>query len=206
MQTANTDRPVNTEPTPDPQTVGERVRTVCLVLITLCLVGTTAYFLRPILTPLFIALFLFFLLKPVTDAVARWRIPYWAAYPVLCILLVLVLLVVGDMVHSNALSFEKRWPEYQQRILGGVDIYARLTGRADEEGRFDWEKQSLQELLNFSSGDLVKRAATQTLESTEVVVLALFYLFFLFLEAAKLPERIRRAAQARCGRPRPSGS
>src|ERR1700685_4020629 len=93
MQTVNTDRPVNTEPTPDPKTVGERVRTACLVLITLCLVGTTAYFLRPILTPLFTSLFLFFLLNPVTDAVARWRIPYWAAYPVLCIFLVLVLLV-----------------------------------------------------------------------------------------------------------------
>src|SRR5260370_32374905 len=113
MQTAITDRPVNTDPTPDPKTVGERVRTVCLVLITLCVMGATLYFLRPILTPLFIALFLFFLLKPVTGAVARWKIPYWVAYPVLCVFLVLVLLVIGDMVYSSARSFQERWPEYE---------------------------------------------------------------------------------------------
>jgi len=193
MQTAITDRPVITDPAPDPNTVGERVRTVCLVLITLCVIGATLYFLRPILTPLFIALFLFFLLKPVTDAVARWRIPYWAAYPVLCALLVLLLLAIGDMVQANARSFEKRWPEYQERLLSVVDAYARLTGRADEEGRFDWEKQSLQELLSFSSGDVVKMAATHTLDFAEVAVLVLFYLFFLFMEANKLPQRMRRA-------------
>jgi AI-2 transport protein TqsA len=193
METAITDRPVKTDPTPDPQTVGERVRTACLVLIALCVVGATLYFLRPILTPLFIALFLFFLLKPVTGTVARWKIPYWVAYPVLCALLILVLLAVGNMVSSNARSFDKRWPEYQERLLSVVDAYARLTGHADDKGSFDWEKQSLQELLNFSYGDVFKKAAEQTLGFAEVAVLALFYLFFLFMEANKLPQRLRRA-------------
>jgi len=193
METASPEQPVAKDWPPDPKALGGQVRTVCLVLIALCVVGATLYFLRPILTPLFIALFFFFLLKPVTSAVARWRIPYWIAYPVLTVLLVLALLVIGDVVQSSAHSFHKRWPEYQKRLVSVVDDYARLTGHADEDGRFDWEKQSLQELLNFSSGDLIKQAATHTLDFTEVAVLAVFYLLFIFMEANKLPQRIDRA-------------
>ena len=62
---------------------GERVRTACLVLIAVCVVGAALSAMEAVLAPLLIAFFLFFLLRPAADAVARWRVSPWVSYPLL---------------------------------------------------------------------------------------------------------------------------
>jgi predicted PurR-regulated permease PerM len=179
-----------------PTRPAERVRTVALVLIAACLVGGAMYALGTILTPLLVAVFLFFLLRPVPELIARLRAPVWVIYPILFVLLGLVIFMIGVLVQSNARAFAERVPSYRQRVNDFADQVARWTNSADEQGHVDWEHAAFNELFHLPWPDLVKMAVGSTLGFIEWAFLVLFYLLFLFLEAQKLPGRIRRAYPA----------
>ena len=173
--------------------VGERTRTVCLVVIAVCVVGWALAQLKPILSPLLIALFLFFLSRPVAEEVLRWRVPRWIAYPLLAALMLLVFLLLGSVAYSNVSAFQARLPHYHDRVVVGVNALARLTGRADPEGRLEKELGSLAELFELSWKEFFAFVFGTALGFVETWVLVVFYLVFLFVEAAKLPRRVRRA-------------
>jgi predicted PurR-regulated permease PerM len=167
----------------------ERIRTVCLVLIAVCTVGAALYFLRDILTPLLISLFLFFLIKPLADAFGRWRWPVWLSYTLFCILLVVVVYITGRVVQANVESFQHRLPEYRQHLIAiGRDI-GRLTGQAN----VDAEEKSIGELFDFTWKEVIQRAFGTVVGFVETLVMVVFYLLFLFLEAQHLPLRVQAA-------------
>jgi predicted PurR-regulated permease PerM len=162
---------------------GQRVRTVCAVVLAVCVGGWTLSYLGRIVTPLLVALFLFFMIKPLAEAVVRWRVPQWLAYPFLLLLAVLLIQVFGSIVLANVAAFEERLPFYKDRLLKLMDAYARLTGYSNEAGQFDWDKHSLGELFAGSWQQFLHAVFGPTLGFVEFMLLVLFYLFFLFLEA-----------------------
>jgi AI-2 transport protein TqsA len=179
----------STDGAPAQPSTSERIRTVCLVLIAVCVVGAALYFLRDILTPLLISLFLFFLIKPMADAFGRWRWPVWLSYALLCVLLVVVVYVAGRVVQANVESFQQRLPEYRQHLVElGRDV-ARFTGQANANA----EEKTVGELFDLTWKEVVQRAFGTVLGFVETLVLVVFYLFFLFLEAQHLPRRVQSA-------------
>jgi predicted PurR-regulated permease PerM len=172
---------------------GEQTRTVCLLVIAVCVAGVALWLLGHILTPLLIALFLFFLSRPVAEEVVRWRVPRWVAYPLLFVLVLLMILLFGTVIYSNAGAFHDRLPLYQQKLVPWVNAFAQLTGHANPEGHFDWDRRSLQELFELSWQQFFKYVFGTTLGFVETSFLVLFYLLFIFVEAEKLPKRVRRA-------------
>jgi predicted PurR-regulated permease PerM len=173
--------------------VGERARTISLVVIAVCVVGVVLALLKTILTPLLIALFLFFLSRPVVEEVVRWRVPRWLAYPLLFALTLLLILLVGTVAYGNVGAFQARLPVYRDKVLAGVNALAVLTGHADPEGRFAWDPRSVGELFEVSWRQFFGYVFGTTLGFVETWVLVLFYLLFLFVEAEKVPRRVRRA-------------
>ena len=107
---------------------GDRVRTACLVLLTVCVVGAALSVMEPVLAPLLIAFFLFFLLRPAANAVARWRVSPWLSYPLLGVAFLAALLPLGLLVHYNAAVFEARLPLYRERLVSLLNAAARLAG------------------------------------------------------------------------------
>jgi predicted PurR-regulated permease PerM len=183
------------EPKPPPLSgrAGEHIRTACLVLITVCLVGAALAHLGTILTPLLIALMLFFMIRPAADAVARLRVPAWLTVAALGLALIVAVQVTGEVVLSNARAFQARLPHYREQLLAWVDAAARLTGHANDEGRFDWQEHSLQDLLQIDWTEVLRVGFGTTLGLIETTLLVLFYLLFIFLESQRLPRRVRRA-------------
>jgi predicted PurR-regulated permease PerM len=179
------------EPQPWARLAGERTRTVCLLVIAVCVVGAALALLKPILTPLLIALFLFFLSRPVAEEVVRWRVPRWVAYPLLSALALLLILLFATVIYGNAGAFEARLPQYRQSVEAAVAAFARLTGHADAEKPFDL--RSLGELFDVSWRQFFQYVFGTALGFVETWVLVLFYLLFLFVEAEKMPRRVRRA-------------
>ena len=173
--------------------VGERARTISLVVIAVCVVGVVLALLKTILTPLLIALFLFFLSRPVAEQVVRGRVPRWLAYPLLFTLTLLLILLLGTVIYGQVGAFQSHLGRYRDRVVAGADALARLTGHADPEGRFAWDPRSVGELFEVSWREFFGFVFGTTVGFVETWVLVLFYLVFLFVEAEKVPRRVRRA-------------
>jgi predicted PurR-regulated permease PerM len=180
--------PSPVEETPSRPTPAERIRTVALVLIAICAVGASLYFLRGILTPLLIALFLFFLIKPAADAISRRRLPAWLTYTLLLAAGLVVVYGTGRVVEVNVEAFQKKVPEYRGRLMRLAEAVSRWIGRPEEEGPTE-----LGQLFDISQQEIARQAVGTAVGFVEVTVMVLFYLLFLFLEAQELPKRVRAA-------------
>jgi predicted PurR-regulated permease PerM len=142
------------EPLISPE-IGQQVRTACLVVLALCVTGAALSQLGPILTPLLIALFLYFLFRPLAGFIPRLRISRWVAYPALFVAMLVAVQVVGEMVQSNARALEAKLPEYRDKLRGVIEIAARRLGHADPDGNYDWERALQDELARFKLRDVV---------------------------------------------------
>ena len=125
----------------------QRIRTACLVLIAVCVVGAALSAMKAILAPLLIALFLFFLLRPAADAVARWRVSPWVSYPLIGAAFVAALLPLGLLAQYNAAVLEARLPFYRERLVSLLDAAARFTGGNPDQS-FNDEVLSLGKLFD----------------------------------------------------------
>jgi predicted PurR-regulated permease PerM len=172
---------------------GERIRTVCLVLIAVCVVGAALSAMQAILAPLLIALFLFFLLRPAAAAVARWRVSPWISYPVLGAAFLAALLPLGLLVQYNVDLFVAHLPTYRKGLEKVLNAAARLTGGAAAEQNLTDEVMSMANLFHVSSKELVQFAFGTTVSVVETTLMAAFYLLFIFLEVHKLPRRMLKA-------------
>jgi predicted PurR-regulated permease PerM len=180
------------EVTPPGSSVGERIRTACLVVIAVLLALGALKLLGGILQPLLIALFLFFLLRPLAEVVVARKVPRWFAYPLLFLIAGLFILLFGVVVYANALEFQERLDDYRTRVQAWADAVARWTGQANAQGHFDLEQRTVAEFFDVWH-QYFRAALGQTLEFIECAVMVVFYLFFIFLEVQKLPRRLRRA-------------
>ncbi len=170
-----------------------RVHTICLVLIAVCVVGAALSAMEAVLAPLLIALFLFFLLRPAADAVARWRVSPWISYPLLGTACLAALLPLGLLVQYNANLFEARLPFYHERLVSLLNDAARLTGGVAAQQSFSDEAASLGNVFALSSRELTHFVFGTTVSVVEATLMAAFYLLFIFLEVQKLPRRVVRA-------------
>jgi AI-2 transport protein TqsA len=180
---ADSTSPVGTDAPPN-ASAGWTVRTTCLVLIAVVAAGAALSALREVVTPLLIAVLLFFLFKPVDEFVARRGVSRWVAYPLLFLVLLAALLALGLLVQSNARAFEAKLPAYQERMGSLLERADRMTGG---------NLQSLGNLLEASSANLAHFAFGAGAGVLEGVLMVLFYLFFLVMEVKKLPSRLRKA-------------
>jgi AI-2 transport protein TqsA len=179
--------------TPAPRVVsGERVRTICLLVLAVCVGATALQHLGGILAPLFIALFLFYVFKPIAETLRGWKVPRWIVYPGLLLFVLVSIPLLGQIISSDLGAFQARLPRYQERLNTWLDAVARLTGYANEEGRFDWNKYSPAEIIHFSWNDAMRLLFGTTLEFLGTSLLVAFYFLFLLLDARKLPRRIRQ--------------
>src|SRR5579884_2238299 len=136
-----------TEPTPTPpegrgraRSLLERARTVCLVVIAVVLVGWMLHELAGIFTPLLIALFLFFLIRPLAESIVAKNVPRWVAYPLLGILAGLVVALFGMLLYANALEFQVRLPEYTRQVRQWAEAVEGLMGHLDAVQRAELER------------------------------------------------------------------
>ena len=76
-----------TAPTDPSLNLDRRIQTVCLMILTAVAVGTALYWLRPVLIPFVLAVFLSYCLTPVIELLMRYlRIPRYAAISVAVLL------------------------------------------------------------------------------------------------------------------------
>lgn len=177
-------------PAPRPTTL-----IVCLVILTVIAVGAVLTTLRPIITPVLIAVFLFFLVNPFIAFCERRGIATWLAYVLIVFLMVMATYLLVLVFDNQGDALRARLPKYEAKIRATLDSNAKMLGMANEEGKFDWDRYGIRDLLPFSQEEFFTHVVGVTLETVEIASMAVFYLLFMLFEARLLPRRARHSLQ-----------
>ncbi|MEK7487086.1 MAG: AI-2E family transporter [Planctomycetota bacterium] len=160
-----------------------------LAIILIALIGMAFHYLSPILKPLFIALFIYFLARPAARFLMRLHFPYWAAHLITILLLIAIFIVMAFTVYHNISQFEKKIPEYKPKLI-------RLLDRLDQ---WTYPEFNLKEYVTenlFKDIELepfIKYMFGTIMSFFANLIVVLIYLLFIILEAQKLPLRIEKA-------------
>ena len=173
---------------------------VIMTLVTVWLIQ-----LVDVLQPLFIALGIYFVLKPGADFLSKKGFPIMLSYITMLMLAILIVLSAGFFAYQQAATFlddeermdeytqllDERWADLKEMPLIGKSI---LDSGATIDGTLDEDLASMG-LLDEGSG--VTEAFSGLLSSVGVFfitgVTVLFFLLFIIFEASLLPGRIERA-------------
>lgn len=163
-----------------------RVAATCLVILTL-LAGLAALtYLGPIIKPVLVAIFLYFLIKPAADSLVQRGISYWLAHIVLATVLLVALFLLGRVIYQGAAEFQQHLPEYRETLKA---VLLWLPGFQEPH----LEGKSLLEMVGVDDGDFFNHLFGTALSFTENVLMVFFYLIFIILDAQRMRERIKRA-------------
>ena len=173
---------------------------VIMTLVTVWLIQ-----LIDVLQPLFIALGIYFVLKPGADALSRKGFPIMLSYITMLMLAILIVLSAGFFAYQQADNFlsdeermeeytgllNERWSDLKEMPLIGKSI---MDAGATVDGTLDDDLASMG-LLEDGSG--ISDALNGLLSSVGMFfitgITVLFFLLFIIFEASLLPGRIERA-------------
>jgi predicted PurR-regulated permease PerM len=116
------------------------IATASLVVIAICIGGAALIRMRDILTPLLIAIFLYFLIQPVIEYLFRIRLPPWLLYPMIVALPLLFALGLVWIVDFNVRAFAQRLPTYRESLfetLNTVGPYLRIAPQSKRQSSSD---------------------------------------------------------------------
>ncbi len=164
----------------------ETGRSAGLAVIAFILVAAAITYLGPVLTPVLIALFLYYIIRPAADALVRRGAPAWLAYLFLFTLTVVAIIWLGRIVHGNMLLVRGRLPEYRANLLGLLDALPGPQARAQA-------KDLVAQVFDVSTGDVLGLAFGPAISFLETAVMVFFYLFFIIISARRIGGRVQRA-------------
>lgn len=182
-------------PPPDPFVSGVFLRRLLVVTASLLLFVLAIYVLekfRAILQPLFIGLFIAYLILPIHAWLVRHSIRPYLAYGVILLLILLALVGAGLLVYKNYEQATARLPEYELRLERIVqDVGTRLSLELPAlEGRFLRDLP----LFRFLSAEQILTGVRAVLgtfvDFTTWLAVTFIYLIFLIVEKERFPQRI----------------
>lgn len=137
------------------QRVDERIRTLCLVVMSTAVMGLLAYYLRTILIRFVLALALRYLLAPLIDALScrhaascKYKLPHHLAILIALVLAAGLLLVITGVMVRSVGSFAARADQYSDRVQELFEAFLNATAK------FDFLGPELGNLQNRTSSDM----------------------------------------------------
>jgi predicted PurR-regulated permease PerM len=113
--------PASSAPTDTPHLSRNWIVTASLVVIAVCIAGTALMYARAILTPLLIAIFLYFLIQPVIEFLFRLKLPPIILYPFIIALPIGLMLIGVLIIDANVRAFGDRMEGYKERLFTTLD-------------------------------------------------------------------------------------
>lgn len=165
------------------------IRGVSLAVIAIILATAAVTYLGAILAPALVAAFLYFMIRPLAQALGRFGISQWLSYIVLLFVTVMLISVMGRIVSANLAEFRKYLPVYRENLIA---MASWLPGdQLDEMAR-----NVIADGFDVSVKDFLGLAFGPAVSFIETLLLVIFYLLFMIISADRLPRRVRRALAA----------
>jgi AI-2 transport protein TqsA len=163
-----------------PSHPGEKVTTVCLVILTTIAIGAALKALEPVMVPFVLAAFLALIVAPLVNLqVERLHLPRPVAVVITLLLSLGLLLALGLIVGFSIAGMEEKATLYEERVQGFEDWLATWV---------PWQRLGLNPkqilktpLSEASAKDLLEATGRAILDIFSRGALVLIFLFFLLL-------------------------
>ncbi|WP_437229574.1 AI-2E family transporter [Planctomicrobium sp. SH661] len=159
---------------------------VSLVVLATIAVVTVMALLGPVIIPVLTAIFLFFIIRPATNRLLRWNVPRWLTYVLLVAGLSGVVYLLSHLIYQDAEKFTQQLPAMQEKSEA-------LLKRIPWAGPDPLDSDTITEFFNLKPGEVFQNMFGTAWRFTESIILVLFYLIFVLLDADRLPQRMRIA-------------
>lgn len=171
-----------------------KVAVACLVMIVIFLTGVVLRLARPVLFPLFLAVFISFILLPVIDFFGRYSIPRFVSIVVLLLVTFAGLYLMGTLFFSTGKAFADEVPRYVENILETIDsLQHRLDFAPLNLETINWEEQ-----INFNRvGGLLVSSLGPFLSFISKLFLVFIFLVFIIAGRGKTKRKIDESLTAR---------
>jgi len=121
---------------------GNKVVAAALVIIVIFIAGVVLRQAKPVIFPLFLAIFLSFVLSPILDFLTRIKIPKAVSILFILLLSFLIIYLLGALFYSSGKAFASEFPKYGQKISSILtSIQERLKPTFPQWEPVDWVGQ-----------------------------------------------------------------
>lgn len=173
----------------------ENVRTSSLVILTIIAGAFVLYVLKPLLIPFLIAVMVSYLLSPVIEKMADWKIPRLITLLVIFLVAFGVLGIFVRSLAGNVSAFAQLIPEYKTQVTGLLDT-AMVS--------YPWIQTSVNDLTGFlfslPLGSYANTLVNSSLNFLSDGLLIVLFVTYLCLSANLYPAKIERAFEGSKGK------
>lgn len=162
------------------------IQSLSLLILALLAVMTVLTQLGPVIIPVLAAIFLFFIIRPFTLRLSRWGVPPWVTYVLITAGLVGTIAILTMLISGDAQRFTAQIPQMEQRAEELLKMVPTFGGAPLHTDR-------LPELFAITPETVFHSAFGTAWHFAESILMVLFYLVFMMLDADRLPSRIRLA-------------
>ncbi len=159
-----------------------RIQTTCLLILSAFCLGTALFFLRPVLIPFILAIFLTYSLTPIIDLQRnRFKMPRFLAVLTTILLGCLLLVLLSLIVSASASEMATHADEYQkrfQRLLDGAIVAIPFDRFGIQPEAFT---SSIVRNLQDTVGGMLGSTASALINVLSKGILVLIFMIFMFL-------------------------
>lgn len=171
-----------------------RLQIATLSLLLLVLIVFLLEKFRAIFQPLFIGVFIAYVILPIHTWLVRRGIPTLVAYAIILVLLLAMLVGVGTLAYVNGREVSARLPDYERQLEATVRrAIAQLPIEIPHEGRLLRDLPLSQYVSAQQLLAALGAAAGTFFDFVAWLAVTFLYLVFLILEKETFAQRIRRA-------------
>jgi len=163
-------------------------------VVLIFLIGLVLRLAKPVIFPVFLAIFFYFILSPGLDLLLRFKIPRSLAIFLIVVTFFFILYLLGVLFYNNGKAFAASVPDYAQRVsevLGQLAEKLR-TSRLNGDPWF-WTK-------TLDSGRLtafVLRSLNQVFSLFSTFILVFVFLIFMLAGRGRLKVKVERSLNPR---------
>lgn len=162
------------------------VQSLSLLILAMIAVMAVLTQLGPVVIPVLAAIFLFFIIRPFTLRLSRWGVPPWVTYVLIIASLVGTISLLTMLITRDAQRFTAEMPAMEKRA-------EELLKMVPTFGRAPLSTERLPEVFAVTPETIFQSAFGTAWHFVESILMVLFYLVFVMLDADRLPGRIRLA-------------
>lgn len=167
-----------------------RALTVSGVLLSIFLLGVFLRLAKSFLIPFVLALLIYFIISPLLDLLAKWKIPRSVAVGIILLATALVLYLMGVMFYESGKSFALEIPKYGHK-LGVLIESVRQTFHMSAT---KWDPLTWLQTMDINKlGSVALTSLGTFLSFISNLFLVLIFLIFMLAGRGKINEKIARS-------------
>lgn len=166
----------------------ENAQSTALVILTTIAGVVVLFFLKPILIPFLIAIMVSYVLSPLVEKLALYKIPRIITLLALIVIAAAILANIAETLVANVIAFVQDFPSYKDQLLAMFERYS---------SRYKWLDQVVVQgtdwVFSLPIGSYTNSIINSSVGLISNTFLVMLFVVYLCLSIPLLPNKVSRA-------------